>query len=115
LQSVTSVTAYDDSDQASVFLAANYIVDLEREPGRLVLRNGAVWPSATRAANAIEIVFVAGYGDAADAVPEALQTAILHLVAFWYEHRGDEALSFGVPVGVMALLAPYRLLRWGSR
>lgn len=53
----------------------------------------------------------AGYEDA-DAVPEDLKIAVQMLVGHWYLHR--EAVASGamteVPLGVSALVAPYRRL-----
>lgn len=110
LQSVTSVQTYDDADQQSLWAAANYFVDTQSEPGRLVLRTGACWPLPTRAANGVVVTYVAGYGDAAADVPAPLHTALLQLAAFWYERRGD-ALDgdMAVPTAVQALLTAYRL------
>ena len=45
LQSVTSVQYFDNTDGATVWPASNYFVDTVREPGRLALRMGSVWPA----------------------------------------------------------------------
>jgi len=107
LQSVASFQYFDDADAATTFAEAHYFVDTSREPGRLVLRLGATWPSPVRTANGIVITYIAGYGDGADNVPEPLKFAIRELVAHWYEHRGDEAVE--TPLAAHALLSPYRL------
>lgn len=117
LISVSNVTSYDDSDTGTVWPSSNYYVDTIREPGRLALRQGAVWPTPTRLTNGIRIEYTAGYGASASAVPEPVKTAIRQLVAHWYEHRGEAALSgdrFGshamhVPLIIQALLDPYRI------
>lgn len=89
LQSITSVTVYDeDSNAASVNVAQTFDVDTRRTPGRITLKNGATWPVALRANNAIEIVYVAGYGSAAQ-VPAPLKRAVRDLAAYLYSHRGD--------------------------
>lgn len=94
LQSVESVTVYDDSDtSASVTVADTFIVDTQHEPGRMILRRGAVWPVALRAGNAIEIVYKAGYGDTLDSVPAALRNAVAACAAYLYTHRGDECAA----------------------
>jgi hypothetical protein len=114
LQSVSLVQTHDDSDVATTWAATNYFVDAGSEPGRIVLRNGAIWPVPTRAANGIKIDFVAGYG-AASAVPEAIKTAIRQIVSHWYENRGESGpeQSHDVPFVIRALLDPYRLTRIG--
>jgi uncharacterized phiE125 gp8 family phage protein len=53
------------------------------------------------------VAFTAGYGDAADDVPASFRAAILELIAFLYEHRGEAPAE--LPADVLALLAPFRL------
>jgi uncharacterized phiE125 gp8 family phage protein len=111
LISVTTVTSYASDDSGTVYSSDNYYVDV---PGsRIYLNDGQVWPQATRPHNKAEIIYVTGYGAAATNVPGALRSAILMLVAHWYENR--EAVSLGdisteVKVGYDALLQPYKIL-----
>lgn len=117
LITVACVRVYDESDQAVVFASDGYVVDTARVPGRIVLRHGASWPVSTRAANGIQVSFTAGYGAAAGNVPEAVRTAIRQLVAHWVEHRGEASLGGdfkSMPMGVKALLDPYRVARVGA-
>lgn len=112
LASVTSVTAYDDADTATVAPAADYFVDTDREPGRVVLRSGRTWPVVGRVAGGVEVVFVAGYG-AAGAVPEAIRQGMLMLIGHLCENReavGAAAAAAALPLGVAALWRPYRVL-----
>lgn len=90
LASVTSITVYDeDSNATTVTIADTFDVDTYRTPGRLTLKRGAVWPVALRANNAIQIVYSAGYANAA-AVPPPIKRAVKELAAYLYSHRGDE-------------------------
>ena len=112
LQSVISITTYDDDDNGSIFSSGEYFVDTESLPGRVVLRGGASWPVISRAANGIEIVFIAGYG-VAEEVPPPLRQGILMLAGHFHEHReavGDSSFR-DLPTGVTALWSPYRLAR----
>ena len=112
LVSVTTVTTYDDDDAATVMPAADYFVDTDREPGRIVLRSGKTWPTVTRVAGGVEGVFAAGYG-AASAVPEAIRQGILMLVGHQYENREavvTDGAAAELPLGVAALWRPYRVL-----
>jgi uncharacterized phiE125 gp8 family phage protein len=113
LQSITSITYYDDADIATTFSSTNYYVDTKREPGRIVLRDTASWPSATlRGANGAAIRFIAGYGLAV-AVPQQLKQATLLMVGHLYEHReavSDERQLETLPLGFEYLLWPYRVL-----
>ncbi len=122
LQSVTSVNYYDNSDNATLWDAGNYYVDTIREPGRLALRMGSVWPSPSRLTNGIGITYFAGYGDNGDSVPEAIKAGIRQLIAHWYEHRGEAATASSargtivtptvpVPLVIQAALDPYRIRR----
>ncbi|MCB1474082.1 MAG: phage head-tail connector protein [Rhodobiaceae bacterium] len=111
LQSVDAVTVYDDDGDPAVLPATGYIVDTASVPPRLKLRSSAL-ADPGQALNGIEIDLTAGYGTAAD-VPAPLKTAILQLVAHWYESR--EPVAFGdaanpVPQTVDALVAPYKLV-----
>ena len=90
LTSITSVTVYDeDSNAVVVTVADTFDVDTYRLPGRVTLKRGAVWPVALRANNAIQIVYVSGYANAA-AVPAPMKRAVKQLAAYLYAHRGDD-------------------------
>lgn len=111
LQSVTSI-AYIDGDGASqTWASSNYVVDTAAEPGLVRLAWNASWPETRRQANAVTVTFVAGYGDAADDVPQPIRQAALMLAAQWYEHRQPIVVGASVeelPMAARALLAPYR-------
>jgi uncharacterized phiE125 gp8 family phage protein len=59
--------------------------------------------------------FTAGYGDTASDVPQTIRQAILLAVGHWYENR-EATVAVGnvreLPLGIEALLWPYRVLRW---
>jgi len=117
LQSVASVQFFDDTDTATVWDPSNYFVDNAREPGRVVLRTGAVWPCPMRMPNGLMIQYVAGYGATADMVPEVLNLAIKQIAAHWYEHRGEAGAQTDatqMPLVIQSLLNPYRIQRLGA-
>ena len=126
LVSINHIKTYDDRDGEKVFAAENYYVDPARQPGRIVLRAGAVWPCAQRAANGFEVEYVAGYGVTGEDVPPAIRRGILIHVAALYAERGDRFAPDGslgmsmrgrvtevLPANAYALYAPYRLLTIG--
>lgn len=113
LASVTSITTYDDSDASSVFATTGYYVDTASRPGKVVLRLGQAWPSTLRVANAIEVLYVAGYGAAATSVPAGLRRAMLKHVAWLYEHRGEEQDIAHIPAHIDAGYQPYSNIRFG--
>lgn len=86
IQSITSITTYDTDDSSSVFSSSNYGLDTDN--GRVYLNSGSVWPTALRDHNAIEIVYVAGYGDAATDIPSPIRQGIYAQLAKIYETRG---------------------------
>jgi len=90
LASITSVTVYDeDSNSEAVTIADTFDIDTYQVPGRLTLKRGSTWPIALRANNAIQIVYVAGYANAA-AVPATMKRALKSMAAFLYTNRGDQ-------------------------
>ena len=106
VQSVTSVKTYDDNDTATTMATTKYYVDTVREPARVVLRTGETFPTALRVANAIEVVYVAGY-TSAYAVPEPIRLGMLQHIAYMYEHRGDMYEAQAAPTHMKTLYAPY--------
>jgi len=107
VQSVTSVSTFNDADTETTFASSRYYVDNVREPSRVVLRLGETFPTALRVANAVKVVYVAGYTNAFT-VPEPLKMGMLQHIAFLYEHRGDmyEAAS-PMPPMIKSMYAPY--------
>lgn len=115
VSSVSSVKYYDDSDTESTFASSKYYVDTQREPARIILRNGESFPTALRVGNAVEITYIAGYGATGASVPEALRLAMLQYITFNYEHRGElETGNPRLPQSLKNLLNPYRTVAFSS-
>lgn len=114
--SVTHVKSYDDSDTATTFAASKYFVDTANTPPRIVLRDGQSWPTGIRAANGLEIQYVAGYGSNDTDVPEPLRLAIMQFITFNYEHRGDfERFPPPKPPSIIEpLIRPYKVMSFNS-
>lgn len=105
--SVTSVSTFDDDDTETTMASSRYYVDTVREPARVVLRQGETFPTALRVANAIKVVYVAGYASAYS-VPEPIRMGLMQHIAYLYEHRGDmyDGLT-PMPPMIKALYQPY--------
>ena len=123
LIAVNSVKYYNNDDTASTFASSNYYVDVSSEQGRVVLKNGVSWPTASelRNANAYEIEYKAGYGssnsDTAASTPKLLIHAIKVLALHLYENR-EIATSMSVnmiPNTVAMLLAPFKVQRLNNK
>lgn len=84
IQSISSVTTYSPANAGAVFASSNYFLDTAS--GRLVLNENTVWPSNMRSRVALEIVYVAGYGNAA-AVPQAIKTSMFMHIQKMYDER----------------------------
>tara|TARA_R110000803_G_scaffold32023_7_gene70920 strand:- start:3754 stop:4419 length:666 start_codon:yes stop_codon:yes gene_type:complete len=115
LISVTHVKSYNNDNTSVTFNSANYYVDETSEQGRIVLKNGVSWPTASelRNANAYEVQYVAGYGNTATDVPKPLVQAIKMLALHLYENR-EIATGSNVnmiPNTVAMLFAPYKVQR----
>jgi uncharacterized phiE125 gp8 family phage protein len=114
MQSVTSVKTYDESgNETAVTVADTFDVDAQSTPARVALQRGATWPTAMRAVNAIEMVYVAGYGDAATDVPAPLKRAVKQLAAQLYTSRGDSCSTTDAysKSGAAAIVGQYRVKR----
>ena len=112
LVSVTHVKTYDDADAATTFAASSYYVDTVSQPGRIVLRATATWPTAARVANPIEVEYKAGYGTDPATLPADIRQAVLMLTANLYEHRGESVTGSiadtAAREGAFDLLGMYR-------
>lgn len=107
LQTVSYVKYTDSAGVVTTWDTSNYVVDANKEPGRVVLAYGKTWPTATlTTSSAIQIRFVVGYGDAASNVPEEYKAAIKLLLAHLYVNREatTELALREVPMAVEALL-----------
>jgi hypothetical protein len=68
----------------------DFLVDTNGEPGRIypnINTNNYCWPITQRVPNAVQIPFVAGYGDNADAVPAIFKTPLMIYVKGLYDFR----------------------------
>jgi len=109
--SVTSIKTFNDNDDETTVPQSYYILDNYRKPARVVLRNGQTWPDATREVNSLIIRYEAGYGNAS-VVPEPIRLAILQMISYMYEHRGDQVNGQAPDMqqSTEALLQPYRIM-----
>lgn len=113
LIAVNSVSSFDDADTETTMPSTDYLVDKADQinPGRLVLRNGAAWPTALRPANAIKIVYTAGYEDA-NSTPALLKHGLKMLAFKMFETRGDGCSpeECAEQCGVMGVVGAFKVL-----
>ena len=111
LQSITSITYYDNNDAQQTWSSAEYDVDTAATPGRVRPSFNEDYPSDSRGGiDDIVITFVAGYGDAASDVPDGILTAIKLLGANWFENRESNSpvTMTPVPMALETLIWQYK-------
>lgn len=111
VQSITNVKIYAADGSDSVWAVSGYQLDRATPPPRLLLADDTAWPTPGRRQRGTSIEFVAGYVDVAS-VPAPLRLAVGQLATHWFEQRGVATAEMTeIPHGVLALLAPYRMLQ----
>jgi uncharacterized phiE125 gp8 family phage protein len=113
VQSVATVKYYNSVNSQATLSTTNYALYTDALGPYIGWLHGYSVPTLYPRADAIEVTFVAGYGDEPKDVPAPIRRAILLLVGHWFENR--ETVNVGqtvteVPLGVAALLGPYRHL-----
>jgi uncharacterized phiE125 gp8 family phage protein len=103
LREVVSVTYDDANGDEQTMSADDYIVDTRSRRGRIVLKPGASWPAAGVSINSVRVQFVAGYGEACD-LPAYYRTAMRLMLAYLWEHRGDDEALSSMPQAYYALI-----------
>ena len=104
---VTSISYIDTDGASQTWSSSNYTLDSQIEPASVVLAYDKSFPSIRTQANAVTVVYTAGYGTATTDVPESIRLAIRLLVGSYYENR--EATSVAkvndLPLGIQMLVA----------
>ncbi len=75
VQSIVSVTYYDESEALQTIAADQYSLDAISVPCWLLAVDG--WPATADAANVVRVRYVAGYGDAPADVPDNIRSWII--------------------------------------
>lgn len=112
-QSLTWVKYYDPDGTQRTLESTYYQEDFHGIVGLIALApDQNKWPDTQlRKRNAVNIRYVAGYGNA-EAVPDAIKQAIMILAQTWFENREEVvmgAMPAIVPRTVDRLLADYRV------
>jgi uncharacterized phiE125 gp8 family phage protein len=106
VQSVTSVKVYSN-DVLETIDTEDYDLKIQDGFSRIVFSLLEYSPDVMPFP--YEVVFVAGYGDAAD-VPAPIKLAIQMMVAYWYQNRGDCGAGDEIPGTAKAILREYRII-----
>ena len=114
LVSVTSITYVDTFGVTQTLDPSLYVADAISQPARIVPAPSGTWPSSDYyMPGSVQVTYVAGsYGDGVkvSTCPSSIKSAILLIVGHLYANREavDPAPLKMLPLGVDALLSPYR-------
>jgi len=112
LQSVTHIKYYDLDGVQQTLSSSVYTVDANREPGRISLAYDESWPPTYHIRNAVEIEFIAGYGDDWNSIPDDLGVAIAQVANLFYDYREPiltGTIQSNLPFGAQAIIDRYRV------
>lgn len=112
LQSITSIQYVKDSLQVT-WDSSNYYISDDSDYSAIYLVKDKNFPETDERKQAITITFVAGCGADATTIPEDIKLALLQLIAFLYDNRGDCECSGGVPVMAKSLFSSYSIIDHG--
>jgi uncharacterized phiE125 gp8 family phage protein len=108
-KSVSSVMWGQVGDLTPADPEQDYILNLEVQPAQIMLKAPLV-PMIP--AYAMQMQYIAGYGDGPADVPGPIRTGILMLTAALFEGRGDVASP--LPDAAWAIMTPYRLWQFAG-
>lgn len=86
IQSITTIDTIDVDNTSTTYSSAKYTLDANT--GRVFLNQNNTWPTELRDYAAVEVTYVAGYGDDPSDVPADIRMAILQHVSQMYERCG---------------------------
>lgn len=91
VSSVTSVQYYDtDGVLQTLVDGTDYVVHVSDPETRITPAYGTTWPSLRNRTAAVQVTYVAGYGDASTDVPDILRHGMLMLIEHFNRNKGDE-------------------------
>lgn len=107
LLSVVEIAYRDSNGVETILPETSYVVDTDREPGRVMSVYGTAWPVFTPVpGSGVRIRFVAGY----EILPATIRHAMLLLIGHWYENReATGSVKDETTFSVNALLSVYRM------
>ena len=107
VQTVSHIKYLDSAGALQTLDSANYALSAGREPAQIWKASNGTYPLVlTDNPNAVQVTYVAGYGNNASDVPENVKQAIKFLVSHWYENRETVTSSnfSEMPLALQALI-----------
>ena len=117
VSSITSIKYLLDS-VLTTWDNSNYYVSESNMYPNIFLEDGKSYPTTDDRIQAIEIIFVAGYGATNTDIPSDIKMALLNHIAFLYENRGDCGGdgTCELPCATKTIYNKYRIrsIAWGD-
>ncbi len=111
LQSITSIQYLKDG-VLTTFDSSKYYFTKKQEYSSIYLNDGELWATDVDARRqAVEITFVAGYGDKGCDIPADMKSAMLRHLNLLYENRGDCGDEKSINNLIIGLYMPYVVSR----
>jgi uncharacterized phiE125 gp8 family phage protein len=109
--SITSVSYVDEAGATQTLSSSTQYAARLGDENRAVIfpRYDIVWPTVRRQRDAVTVRYQAGYAR----LPDSLRQAMLLLIGNFYENREEVitgTIATQLPVGIEALLSPYRII-----
>ncbi len=106
VQSVSSVVYVDPDGNQQTLDPSKYQLELASEPARLRPAYAESWPSTRPVPGAVQVTYVAGYGDDPSDVPETIRQAIKLMTGelYWNREVMQTIQVREAPIGIKALL-----------
>ena len=110
LQSITTIKYIDEDGNQQTWSDSLYEVDITSDPGRVQPIEDETYPSTQATLGAVEIKFIAGYGDAGTDINQTLILAMLLTFGHFYQNR--ESIVIGtiaqeVPQTAKDMIKPF--------
>lgn len=109
VRSITSLVTYNEGNIPTTFSASSYSLDNTNDKSRLVLNDQETWPTNLRDNSAVEITYVAGFGDSSASVPNDIKLAICAIAFNVYEYRCAPTINSTVA----SMLSKYKVFSLG--
>jgi len=109
--SVSSISYVDLNGATQTLAASQYALDSASIPARVTPAYNVTWPTHRAQANAITMVYTAGYATVDD-IPAGTKHAMKILVSHWFENREFVVIGSivtNVPMSVTALINKERV------
>ena len=113
IQTITSITYYDTTNTQQTLSTDYYALDTSSAVANIYLKYGYSWPAHLEYRNSVTVTYIAGYGDTAASVPEAIRKAMLIIMDNWLRYQATSASGLPIstiPYAAEQLLRPFRCM-----